>query len=140
MMEEGVCAMLIKQIHSELEKNANNMLRKDDLTLSQVGLLLELEKSENCQLELKELEEVLHIAKPTAVGIVQRLEDKGFVESTRSEQDKRIRLIRLTQQGKECCCKARDNMQKTEAVLTSSLTEKEQDILVTLLKKVRNSF
>ena len=62
-MEDSVCGMLIKQINSELEKNANNMLRNDDLTVSQIGALMELDESIEKQMELKELEEVLHIAK-----------------------------------------------------------------------------
>ena len=78
-MEEGVCAMLIKQIHSELEKNGNNALRSDDLTVSQISALMELDKAEGKQAELKHLEEALHIAKSTTVGIVKRLEQKGFV-------------------------------------------------------------
>ena len=54
-MEEGVCAMLIKQIHSELEKNGNNALRSDDLTVSQISALMELDKAEGKQAELRHL-------------------------------------------------------------------------------------
>lgn len=139
-MEEGTCGMLIKQINSELEKNANNLLRKDDLTVSQIGALIELDGSSGKQMELKELEEVLHIAKPTAFGIVKRLTDKGFVVSSRSRQDKRIRVVQLTPLGEECCRRAKENMKMTEAALTSSLTETERSILITLLQKVRDSF
>lgn len=139
-MEDSACGMLIKQINSELEKNANNMLRKDDLTVSQISALMELDESTEKQMELKELEEVLHIAKPTVVGIVKRLEDKGFVISTRSIQDKRIRIIQLTSLGEECCRRAKEHIEQAEMALTSSLTETERRILITLLQKVRNSF
>lgn len=139
-MEEGVCAMLIKQIHSELEKNGNNALRKDDLTLSQMSALIELDKAEGKQMELKHLEEALHIAKSTTVGIVQRLEQKEFVESLGSPYDKRIRVIHMTPLGEDCCRKARENMKTEEIKLTSALTETERDILITLLQKVRDSF
>ena len=139
-MEDSVCGMLIKQINSELEKNANNMLRNDGLTVSQISVLMELDESIEKQMELKELEEVLHIAKPTVVGIVKRLEDKGFVISTRSIQDKRIRIIQLTPLGEKCCRRAKERMQQAEMTLTSSLTETERRILITLLQKVRDSF
>lgn len=139
-MTDGVCGMLIKQINSELEKNANNMLRKDDLTVSQIGALMELDERHEKQMELKELEEVLHIAKPTAVGIIKRLEDKGFVISKRSMQDKRLRIVQLTPLGEECCRHAKESMEQAERTLISSLTETEQSILITLLKKVRDSF
>lgn len=139
-MEEGVCAMLIKQIHSELEKNGNNSLRKDDLTVSQISVLIELDKTAEKQLELKYLEEALHIAKSTTVGIIKRLEQKGFVESVGSDEDKRIRIIRMTPLGMDCCRKARENMKNEEEKLTSVLTDTERNILIALLQKVRNSF
>ena len=61
MTKEGTCAVLIRQIHSELEKNANNALRQDDLTLSQVNVLMELDKADGKQMELKQVERSLHV-------------------------------------------------------------------------------
>ena len=58
MIKEKQCAVLIKQIHTELEKNANNALRQDDLTMSQINVLLELDKAADKQLELKRLEQM----------------------------------------------------------------------------------
>lgn len=140
MAEEGACAMLIKQIHGELEKNANNSLRQNGLTMSQISVLMELEKASENQMELKQMERRLHVAQSTAAGIVQRLEQKGFVESFGSEEDKRIKIIRITQSGRECCREAETNMKQAETDLTSALTETEQAILMELLKKVRDSF
>lgn len=140
MSKEGVCAMLVKQIHSELEKNANNFLRQDDLTVSQISVLLELDKTEEKQMELKQLERLLHVAQSTAAGIVHRLEQKGFVEGFGSAQDKRIKMIRITKSGLECCRKAETYMIRAEADLTSALTETEKTFLISLLQKVRDSF
>ncbi len=80
MKERVTCVALIKQIHDGLEKQANNSLRSQDLTMSQVGVLIELRFSLEKQMTLKELERRLHVAQPTAAGIVARLEQKGFVE------------------------------------------------------------
>lgn len=140
MPNETTCAALIKQIHSELEKNANNALRQDDLTIAQIAVLMLLSKAEGNQIEQKQLEQSMHIAQSTATGIVKRLEQKGFIESFTSAYDKRIKMIRITPQGMECCQKAEKNMKKAEAVLTSVLTDTEHDILISLLQKMRNSF
>lgn len=140
MKEEGACAMLIRQIHGELEKNANNSLRQNDLTMSQISVLMELEKTAENRMELKQMERRLHVAQSTAAGIVQRLEQKGFVESFGSEQDKRIKIICITPSGRECCRKAEANMKQAETDLTAALTETERSILMELLKKVRDSF
>lgn len=139
-MNEGVCAVLIKQIHTELEKNANNTLRRDDLTISQINVLIELSQAEENQLELKKIEQLLHVAQSTAAGIVHRLEQKGFVEGIMRPDDKRIKMIRITPEGLACCRKAKDISQDVEANLTSALTDTERTILISLLQKVRDSF
>lgn len=68
-----------------------------------------------------------------------RLEQKGFVESFVSQTDTRIKLIRVTESGLDCCAAARQHMEETEAHLLSSLTEAERVIFTTLLKKVSDS-
>ncbi|MGN1399545.1 MAG: MarR family winged helix-turn-helix transcriptional regulator [Erysipelotrichaceae bacterium] len=140
MSNTNTCAMLFKQIHSELEKNANNTLRKDGLTMSQIRVLMSLSKAEGNQIEQKKLEQSMHIAQSTATGIVKRLQQKGFIEGFTSENDKRIKMIRITPKGMGCFQKAEQNMKKVEAVLTSVLTDTENDILISLLQKIRNSF
>ena len=96
MTEAGACEVLIRQIHTELEENANNSLRQDDLTMSQINVLIELAQAEGNQMELKRLEQLLHVAQSTAAGIVRRLEQKGFVEGYGSPEDKRIKMTRIT--------------------------------------------
>ena len=140
MTEAGACAVLIRQIHTELEKNANNSLRQDDLTMSQISVLIELAQAEGNQMELKRLEQLLHVAQSTAAGIVRRLEQKGFVEGYGSPEDKRIKMIRITPEGLASCEKARAGAQDAETQLTSALTDTERTILVSLLQKVRDSF
>ncbi len=41
------CGLLIKRIHDKLEKNANNELRTDGLTLAQLQMLITLNNHEN---------------------------------------------------------------------------------------------
>ena len=71
---------VFKQIHDALEKNANNLLRADDLTMAQVHLLFLLEESPDGCYSLKELERRLRVAQSTMVGVVKRSAQKGFVE------------------------------------------------------------
>ena len=140
MYEENRSAVLIRQIHTEWEKNANNMLRKDDLTLSQINVLMELDKTQENQMELKEMEKRLHVAQSTTAGIVHRLEQKGFVETFPSAADRRVKFVRITAAGKTCCDRARVNMHLEEEHFTAALTKEEQEQLTALLQKVRDSF
>jgi len=127
---------MIKQIHDYMEKNANNNLRSQGLTMAQVGALMELHSTEERQMSLKELERRLHIAQSTAAGIVVRLEQKGFLESFGDATDRRVKMVRMTPKGEKCFQSAEENMKCADEKLLGSLTMEERMTLLHLLKKV----
>lgn len=135
MQRNDLCGALIKKVHDELGKKANALLRQQDLTLSQMNVLMELEAASEHQLTLKELEGLLHVAQSTAAGIVVRLEQKGFVESLADENDRRVKKVSITPTGLECCKNAASDVQSIEAQLLSGLTEEEKDLFLALLEK-----
>ncbi|MCI8423308.1 MAG: MarR family transcriptional regulator [Lawsonibacter sp.] len=133
------CGLLIKQIHDELRKNANNALRSQDITLVQLAALEALNQATEGQCSLKELEQVLYVAQSTAAGIIARLEQKGFVEGFGDVEDRRIKRVRITTAGLTCLQTALHCRFDAEEQLLSGLTETERDIFYSLLKKVRDS-
>ena len=139
MKERISCGMLIKQINDSMRKQVNNHLRSCDLTMAQVGVLLELRKNTDLQMTLKELERSFRVAQSTAAGLVSRLEQKNFVESFGDSKDKRIKIVRITKKGEQFFQEADEHRKQTEEQLLSELTETEQEILLSLLKKVRDS-
>ena len=136
MEERKECGVLIKKINDELEKNANNVLRTQDLTFSQLGALLKLDAASEGQLTLKELEKQLHVAQSTAAGIVSRLERKDLVESFGDAEDRRIKIVKITSGGVQRLQDADQHRIQAEAHLLSGLTETERSIFYALLKKV----
>ncbi|WKY45017.1 MarR family transcriptional regulator [Eubacteriaceae bacterium ES2] len=135
-MEQDLCGPLFKQINDKLERNVNNALRSQGLTMAQVRVLVFLEHSINHSLTLKEIEQIMHVAQSTAAGIVSRLEQKKMVESFGSLEDKRIKMVHITPSGLNICRDAEKDMIKTEEKLLSGLTESEQKIFRGLLVKV----
>lgn len=133
------CGLLIKQIHDELRKNANNAMRSQDMTMAQLEVLVQLEQAPEGQHSLKELEQILHVAQSTAAGIISRLEQKGYVEGFGDAGDRRIKLVRITPAGRECVRTALHYRAEAEEMILSNLTEAERDIFYMLLKKVRDS-
>ena len=87
--------MLIKQISFQMRTHADMDMRKCDLTWSQAHLLRHLAKAGG-QMSQKQIEKELEISHPTVVGLVQRLEAKGFVESFTDETDRRIKMVRIS--------------------------------------------
>lgn len=133
------CGLLLKQIHDEMSKNANNALRSQNITLAQLEVLDLLDQAPEGRYSLKELEQILHVAQSTAAGIISRLEQKGFVAGYGDAADRRIKRVQITPAGVECVRTALHHRAEAEEVLLSNLTEAERNLFYMLLKKVRDS-
>ena len=134
------CGTLLKQIHDIMEKNANNVLREQDLTISQSGVLVLLDEKEGKTASFKELEKDFGVSQPTMVGILNRLVQKDLVEVLTDSEDKRIRKAHLTQKGADKCTEGYKHMNSAEEQLLKSLTNNEKKEFNRLLLKVRKSF
>ena len=139
MNERPDCGGLIKQISDEMRKKANNAIRSYNITLAQLGALIELERAPDGQRSLKELEKLLHVAQSTAAGIIARLEQKGFVQGFEATDDRRVKLGRITPDGQACVHNSLQKRNVAEEELLGGLTEAEQKQFYILLKKVRDS-
>ena len=134
------CGTLLKQIHDIMEKNANNVLREQDLTISQSGVLVLLDEKEGKTASFKELEKDFGVSQPTMAGILNRLVQKDLVEVLTDSEDKRIRKAHLTQKGADKCKEGYKHMNSAEEQLLKSLTNNEKKEFNRLLLKVRKSF
>lgn len=126
---------LIKLLHDRLEKQANNTLRAQDLTMMQISVLMELQKTELKQLSMKELERRFCIAQSTVAGIISRLEQKGFVEAFGDAADKRVKLVHITLAGEGCCKEAAGYMEQAEQTLLQGFSEEEKTMFNLLLAR-----
>ena len=140
MSKNYSCGTLLKQIHDIMEKNANNVLREQKLTISQSGVLVLLDEKEEKTASFKELEKDFGVSQPTMVGILNRLVQKDFVEVLTDSEDKRIRKAHLTQKGADKCKEGYKHMNSAEEQLLKSLTDDEKKEFNRLLLKVRKSF
>lgn len=127
-------------MHDALVKDANRLLQYNDLTMAQIHLLFNLSDSENETCTLKELEKTLHVAQSTTVGLVKRLEQKGFVEIYGDKNDKRIKIAKITPAGLDVCKQAQESMLKVEQRLVFGLSEAEIGIFTELLQRVLKNF
>ena len=139
MRNDYVCGTLLKQINDIMEKNANNALRGQDLTISQSGVLVLLDEKEEKTATFKELEKEFGVSQPTMVGLLSSLEQKHLVEILADPDDKRIRRARLTQKGEEKCKEGYKHMRSAEELLLGDLTAEEKSEFINLLLKIRNS-
>ena len=88
-----------KYIHDAVEKIGNQNSKKSDLTFSQVHVICFFCESHEKSISLKDLENEFNLSHPTIIGIVDRLEKKGYVISSQNEHDKRCRLLTPTEKA-----------------------------------------
>lgn len=138
-MGEYRCGALLKQINDFMEKNANRALKEQDITISQSGVLVLLDKKAEKMATFKELEKSFGVSQPTMVGIINRLEHKELVDILADSDDKRIRRAQLTQKGADKCREGYKHMKAAEDLLLSSLTTEEKKEFLRLLVKIKDS-
>ena len=137
-MEERHIGVLLKLITDRMKNDADADFKKYDLTFTQSRVLVYLNgRSETTQ---KELEDYLCVSHPTIVGIISRMERNGYVRCWFDPQDKRNKMIALTEkaitQGKEM-----ERMtEQREQDLVSALTEKQIADLKEALLLIYKSF
>ena len=67
------CGELIKRLNDILGTCANKELKSDDMTASQIKMLIIISETKNESITLKELEKHFGVAQATVAGIVARL-------------------------------------------------------------------
>lgn len=129
-------AILIKIIDEAIEKRANRILRQYNLTFSQARILVCLSSEEEEGHSLKELEKLFHVAQQTVAGTVSRLESKGLVTAFSERDDKRIKKVRLTEEGRKVIKRVGREISELEAWLETEFDGDEKENIRCLLQKL----
>ncbi len=131
--------VMLKLLNDNLQRKANEDLRTDGLTLSQMRVMVFIKEQETLQTTQKELEDYLDVSHPTINGLLKRLEAKGLVTTALSTNRRLTKIVQLTERGKQECERANAHRIKHEMLLRSCLSEEERHTLITLLQKVYDS-
>ena len=88
---------MIKILSEALRQQANRDCREYNLTMQQMRIIHFLKKRENNEVtSQKDIQDFLKISHPTVVNILHLMKNKGFIETSVSPKDKRVKLVRLT--------------------------------------------
>lgn len=128
--------VLIKYICEELQRQGNAKLKAWDLTFPQMIVLMELDAAEGKQCFLKDLEKELRVAQSTAAGIIARLEKKGYAESLSMPNDKRVKIVHLTEKGQARCNSCKGVISQSGVNLVNGFSQEELEDLLYLLQKM----
>ena len=131
--EIGFYFSLIKK---KMDKHMNEGLRKYDLTKSQRDVLGYLHFTDKEIVIQKDIEEHFHISNPTVTGILNRLEQKGFIERKHNPKDKRVRAIVLTQKEQDLHEDIENQIRIMESKFENALGIEKQKQLLEILKEL----
>lgn len=86
----------------------------------------------------RELLELLNMRPQSLGDLLRKLEQKGYITRTPSEEDKRVMVIRLTEKGRSA--EIQDDKQLGFETLFDCLSEEEQDRLSEYLRRIINDW
>ncbi|WP_243450936.1 MarR family winged helix-turn-helix transcriptional regulator [Sphingosinicella sp. CPCC 101087] len=105
-----------------------------DLTQKQVSVLWLV--SDNPGIAQTDLAQRLHMDRATTMGIVNRLEARGYLRRGPSPPDRRRKTLYLTDEGDKMLLRARGCIWEHERWLKSRFTKKEVETLMSLLDRI----
>lgn len=114
----------------------NRELKSFNLTSAQLDVIFFLFESSNCEVNQKDIQKHLGLRNPTVTGILNRLEEKGFITRISGVIDRRYKKIVLTDKSSSIRNQVYQGVDFMEARLMQGLTAVEQDNLQQLIKKV----
>lgn len=91
---------------------------------------------ENGPITATEISRKIHVSPSTVVGILDRLEDKGWIRRERGKEDRRIVFITATEAGVELVRVTPSPIQTTMSDALKDLPEAEQAAITTSLEKI----
>jgi len=135
-MEQNNTGYYVKRISDYIEAEANRELEQYGVTCAQVRLLSYLLKRRDKPTIQKDIEDFFSLKHPTVIGILQRMELKGLIESEVDPRDRRQRIIKLTDQAYLLEKRLASYVDDEEKNMVVGLTDEELQTLKKLLYKV----
>ncbi len=126
---------MMKYIGDKMERDANAKFEGLGVTFMQLHVLFVLFE-EGADMPLKKLERHFDVAQSTAAGLIVRLEKKGLIESFTPPEDRRLKMVRLTDAGRDICNRAEDFKREGNDFLLAPLNNDERQEFERLLRKI----
>lgn len=130
---------MIKYISDKVRQKADNNLKDHNVTLSQVRVLNFLWR-ENGSCSQKQIEDFLQVSHPTVVGLVSRMEQSGYIQTSVSPDDKRNKIVTVTDSGMSLACELCRYMEDIDKRMLMGLTDEQQAQLADMLYIVAQNF
>ncbi|HHF7346166.1 TPA: MarR family transcriptional regulator [Legionella feeleii] len=132
--------LALRKVMQQMDHHSRRLNKCYGLTVPQIICLYEI--YETGIMTLSVLSKRVYLSTSTLVGVIDRLEEKGFVNRTRDSKDRRIIFIDITKKGKEFVCSSPYLLHNRLNENLQTLAKEEQialansvDLLVNILKE-----
>lgn len=139
MEQDFPLGLRISLLHRCFRKKMDEMLREQDLTGVQFGVLAaltRLEQQGEAEINQKDLEQVTHVTHPTMTEIIKRLEKKGFLRCETSRRDRRYKSIHSTERGRGLRYRVQEVDEASSQWLCRGLTPEQREQLTVITDRM----
>lgn len=125
---------LLRILYWCTDQSMTAALEKMELTAAQGHIMAFLahQKTAPCS---RDVEAEFRLSHPTVSGLLQRLEQKGFIELRTDPQDRRCKRIYILPKGEECHELMHRIIRENEGRIVSGFTPEEQAQFADLLRR-----
>ncbi len=106
------------------------------LTAAQSRVVMYLEACGGGPLSQREIEQYLNVSHTTAKGLLQRLEEKGFVRTAFDSADGRVKNVYLTHKAHQCRDELKQHIDALTGQMMQGITAAEEAELFELLRRI----
>lgn len=128
--------MYFKRIHLDIEKEIHTKLSAYNLTKSQLDILNYLDQHPDQMTCQKDLQNYLHVSNATINGLVNRLEQNGYIYRITNSEDKRMVSIHPTEKANQIKDLFLTTIYNLEQKMMAHIAPNKQEELVNLLEQM----
>lgn len=128
--------MYFKRIHLDIEKEIHTKLSAYNLTKSQLDILNYLDQHPDQMTCQKDLQNYLHVSNATINGLVNRLEQNGYIYRITNSEDKRMVSIHPTEKANQIKDLFLTTIYNLEQKMMAHIALDKQEELVNLLEQM----
>lgn len=128
--------MYFKRIHLDIEKEIHTKLSAYNLTKSQLDILNYLDQHPDQMTCQKDLQNHLHVSNATINGLVNRLEQNGYIYRITNSEDKRMVSIHPTEKANQIKDLFLTTIYNLEQKMMAHIAPDKQEELVNLLEQM----
>ncbi|MDO5027233.1 MAG: MarR family transcriptional regulator [Tissierellia bacterium] len=129
----------LRQVLNLFARLAEARAVKMGITFSQGRLLHYISLKKDGSIRQKDIEYEFNIRGSSATEMLQKLEKNGYIERSEDEEDKRSKLIHITQKGRDTEKTIYQNIRSFEKQIRDGLSQEEVDLFFDVVEKIKTN-